>query len=45
MFQWDDITDEGASTIVSRALAFDTLAEFLTITICVAVILVSLVTQ
>ena len=34
----------GASTIVSRALAFDTLAEFLTITICVAVILVSLVT-
>ena len=44
MFQWDDITDEGASTIVSRALAFDTLAEFLTITICVAVILVSLVT-
>ena len=45
MFQWDDITDEGASTIVSRALAFDTLAEFLTITICVAVILVSLLTS
>jgi NADH-quinone oxidoreductase subunit N len=45
MFQWDDITDEGASTIVSRALAFDTLAEFLTITICVAVILVSLVSD
>ena len=45
MFQWDDITDEGASTIVSRALAFDTLAEFLTITICAAVILVSLVTS
>ena len=44
MFQWDDITDEGTSTIVSRALAFDTLAEFLTITICVAVILVSLLT-
>ncbi|MGH9134297.1 MAG: NADH-quinone oxidoreductase subunit N [Ilumatobacteraceae bacterium] len=42
MFQWDDITDEGTSTIVSRAIAFDTLAEFLTITICVAVILVSL---
>jgi NADH-quinone oxidoreductase subunit N len=44
MFQWDDITDEGTSTIVSRAIAFDTLAEFLTITICVAVILVSLLT-
>ena len=44
MFQWDDITDEGTSTIVSSTLAFDTLAEFLTITICVAVILVSLLT-
>ena len=44
MFQWDDITDEGPTTIVSSALAFDTLAEFLTITICVAVILVSLLT-
>ena len=44
MFQWDDVTDEGTSTIVSSALAFDTLAEFLTITICVAVILVALLT-
>ena len=43
MFQWDDITDEGLDDRVA-ALAFDTLAEFLTITICVAVILVSLVT-
>ena len=44
MFQWDDITDEGPATLVGGALAFDTLAEFLTITICVAVFLVSLVT-
>ena len=45
MVQWDDITDGGASTLVARALAFDAFAQFLTITICVAVLLVSLLTD
>ena len=45
MFQWDDITDEGTvDDRVAAPLAFDTLAEFLTITICVAVVLVALLT-
>ncbi len=45
MFQWDDISDGGPSTLVGGALAFDTLAMFMTITICVGVILVSLVSE
>ena len=36
MVQWDDITDNGPTTLVGGAIAFDTLAMFLTITICVA---------
>ncbi|HEY3484937.1 MAG TPA: NADH-quinone oxidoreductase subunit N [Ilumatobacteraceae bacterium] len=44
-FQWDDITDEGTRTLVGGALAFDTFAQFITITICVGVILVALVTD
>ena len=40
MVQWDDITDNGTATLVGGAIAFDTLAMFLTITICVGVILV-----
>jgi NADH-quinone oxidoreductase subunit N len=45
MFQWDDVTDEGAGTLVASALAFDTFAQLLTITICAAVLLVTLVTD
>ena len=43
-FQWRTIDDEGPSTLVSRALAFDTFAQYLTITVCVATLLVALVT-
>ena len=31
---WDDVSDDGPSTLVGRALAFDTFAMFVTITIC-----------
>ncbi len=44
MMQWDDISDEGASTLMRGALAFDTLAQFLTITVCAATLLVALIT-
>ena len=37
MVQWDDITDNGPTTLVGGAIAFDTLAMFLTITICIGV--------
>ena len=42
MFQWDDITDDGPTTLVGGAIAFDHLAMFMTITICIGVLLVSL---
>lgn len=42
MVQWDDITDNGPATLVGGALAFDTLAMFITITVCVGLILVAL---
>ena len=45
MVQWDDITDNGPTTLVGGAIAFDTLAMFLTITICIALLLVSLLTD
>ena len=45
MMQWDDITDEGTSKLVADAIAFDTFAMFMTITICIAVLLVSLLTD
>jgi NADH-quinone oxidoreductase subunit N len=45
MVQWDDITDNGTSTLVGGAIAYDTLSMFLTITICIGVILVSLVSD
>ncbi len=45
MVQWDDITDNGATTLVGGALAFDTFAMFMTITISAAVLLVSLLTD
>lgn len=43
-FHWRTIDDDGPSTLVSRALAFDTFAQYLTITVCVATLLVALVT-
>jgi NADH-quinone oxidoreductase subunit N len=45
MVQWDDITDNGVRTLVGGAIAFDTLAMFLTITICIGVLLVTLLTD
>jgi NADH-quinone oxidoreductase subunit N len=42
--QWDEITDSEPTTLLSRALAFDTLTQFLTITICAATLLVALIT-
>ncbi len=45
MVQWDDITDRGPTTLVGGVLAFDTLAMFLTITICAGVLLVTLLTD
>ncbi len=45
MFNWDDITDRGTSTLVAGAVAFDTFAMMATITISIAVILVSLLTD
>lgn len=45
MFNWDDITEEGPSTLVAGAIAFDTFAMMATITIAIAVILVSLLTD
>ena len=42
---WDDITDRGTSTLVAGALAFDTFAMLSTITIAIAVVLVSLLTD
>ena len=45
MMLWDDITDSGPSTLVGDALAFDTFAMFVTIVICVALLLVALVTD
>ena len=45
MVQWDDITDNGPVTLVGGAIAFDTFAMFMTITICSGVLLVSLLTD
>jgi NADH-quinone oxidoreductase subunit N len=45
MFLWDDVTDDGPATAVGGALAFDTFAEMMTIILCVAVLLVSLLTD
>lgn len=42
---WDDITDQGARTLVQGAIAFDGFAMLATITICVAVVLASLITD
>ena len=45
MFNWDDITDRGPTTLVAGAVAFDTFSMLVTITLCVAVLLVSLLTD
>ncbi len=45
MVQWDDITENGPTTLVGGVIAFDTLAMFLTITICIALLLVSLLSD
>lgn len=45
MVAWDDVTDDGVATLVGGALAFDTFAQFLTITICAATLLVVLVSD
>jgi NADH-quinone oxidoreductase subunit N len=45
MVLWDDISDSQPSTLVGGALAFDTFAMFVTIVICVALLLVALVTD
>lgn len=45
MFQWDDVTDGGPATIVGQALAVDVFAEFVTIAICAALVVVALVTS
>ncbi|MGH9272374.1 MAG: NADH-quinone oxidoreductase subunit N [Ilumatobacteraceae bacterium] len=43
MFLWDEVARGGPSTLVGGALAFDTFATFVTITICSGLLLVSLV--
>jgi NADH-quinone oxidoreductase subunit N len=45
MVQWDDITDTGTRTLVAGVIAFDTLSMFITITICIGVILVSMLSD
>ena len=40
MVLWGDITDDGPSTLVGGALAFDAFAMFVTITICAGLLLV-----
>jgi len=42
---WHDISDNGTKTLVGGALALDKLAIFLTITICIGVVLVSMLTD
>ena len=42
---WDDITDEGARTLMGGAIAFDGFAMFATIAISAAVLLASLITD
>ncbi len=44
-FLWDDITDDGASTLVGGALRFDVFTMLITITISAAIVLVSLVSD
>ena len=45
VIQWNNIYDDGPSTLVSGAVSFDITSMFFTITICVAVALVALLTD
>ncbi len=45
IFQWKAISDDGVALLAGRAMAFDYLAQFITITICAATLLVALVTS
>jgi NADH-quinone oxidoreductase subunit N len=45
MVQWDDITDNGTRTLVGGVIAFDTLSMFMTITICIGVVLVAMLSD
>jgi NADH-quinone oxidoreductase subunit N len=45
MVLWDDISDEGTDTLVGGALAFDTFAQFVTIAICAAVLLLAMISD
>jgi NADH-quinone oxidoreductase subunit N len=42
MVLWDDISDQGPKTLIGGALSFDAFAQFITIAICAAVVLVAL---
>ena len=42
MVLWDDVSEKGTSTLVGGAIAFDTFALFVTITICAGLVLVAL---
>jgi NADH-quinone oxidoreductase subunit N len=42
MVQWDDISDNGVATLVDGAIAFDTFAMLVTIVVCAAGLLVTL---
>jgi NADH-quinone oxidoreductase subunit N len=44
-FLWDDITDDGASTLIGDALRFDVFSMIITITIAASVVLVAFVTD
>jgi NADH-quinone oxidoreductase subunit N len=44
-FLWDDITDDGASTLIGGALRFDIFSMIITITIAGSVVLVAFVTD
>ena len=45
MVQWDDITDNGPRTLVAGVIAYDTLSMFVTITICIGVMLVAMLSD
>jgi len=43
VLQWDTTRDDGPASLISNALAFDSLAQFMTVTICLATLLVAMV--
>jgi NADH-quinone oxidoreductase subunit N len=45
VFLWDDISDRGPITLVGGALALDVFAMFLTITICIGLLLVAMLSD